>query len=523
MVAMAVQLHACHSYFILCVSRRRRRQTQAAAAIYAVHDRCPVAGPLPAQVHFSERMKHNLRKVKALDHLAVFVVRLHDRLAALLEPQTQQLASRQRLDEGVSCIATTSHAPVAACLRGAAVSAAGSVAAPADVWNLDCDTDDDDNDNSDGTDTARAPANDEPPPRGDGGSRDSGDAAPAALPQCLMSLRLCLSVLENVTFTCKENERELLNARGDGPPAAGGSSAASVRPFVPELVTLLRLLTRHLGVSPGVAGCANCAAGLLMNLTHEHDEGVAAASDAGVLPAASELLWVCVTPAPDDEAPGSGGGPSGSGCDRSKDGRGGASVASKPTRAAMLRRLDVVTVSLGLLINMTSQAPQHREALRRVVLPARMRSGDGHGDGGGAAVGCVPGGVLSLLCGIFNALEEPHTQQRSLAGGRHVVHGSGSPGHLEVTADDLHAGHFEGEAAIVRSYTAMLLGFVVVDSAAARQAAEATLACRGLQPVVAAIQRTLDFYNYTGAITDACRDSLVSLLAGLERQPSVGS
>lgn len=38
------------------------------------------------QVRFAERIKHNLRKVKALDYLAALVAAAHDSLQAVLVP-----------------------------------------------------------------------------------------------------------------------------------------------------------------------------------------------------------------------------------------------------------------------------------------------------------------------------------------------------------------------------------------------------------------------------------------------------
>ena len=62
----------------------------------------------------------------------------------------------------------------------------------------------------------------------------------------------------------------------------------------------------------------------------------------------------------------------------------------------------------------------------------------------------------------------------------------------------------------------MLLGFLVVDSEGAREEACTLLSSGSLKPVTAAIRRCLDFYSYTGAITEECKAALVKLLEALE-------
>jgi hypothetical protein len=68
-----------------------------------------------------------------------------------------------------------------------------------------------------------------------------------------------------------------------------------------------------------------------------------------------------------------------------------------------------------------------------------------------------------------------------------------------------------------QSYSAMLLGFLVVDSEGSRSAAVSWLRSGSLGTVSASIRRCLDFYSYTGAITEDCKDSLVQLLENLSK------
>lgn len=206
----------------------------------------------------------------------------------------------------------------------------------------------------------------------------------------------------------------------------------------------------------------------------------------------------------------------------SQSGAGGS--ASGLSRSGILQHLDIVTVSLGLLINLTSATPPNRALLRQVVLPS-ARVADACVGAACVGSGCVgsvdiapaalcpsppasqprrrartpatcdaapspspapaPAPVpcmVRLLCGIFNTLEQrdegaagggggalasPGSVQADAAG---VAAGAGGPlkgndeDALDVTVDDLTAGHQAGEAAIVGAYAAMLLGFLVGTS-----------------------------------------------------------
>lgn len=67
-----------------------------------------------------------------------------------------------------------------------------------------------------------------------------------------------------------------------------------------------------------------------------------------------------------------------------------------------------------------------------------------------------------------------------------------------------------------QAYSAMLLGFLVVDSEGSRKAACTLLRSGSLTTVTKAIRRCLDFYSYTGAITEECKAALGELLENLE-------
>ena len=205
--------------------------------------------------------------------------------------------------------------------------------------------------------------------------------------------------------------------------------------FVPLLLSLLRLLTPSLGqpqapllppssssASPSAAHpppspssrCLHSCIGVLMNLTHQHAEGVGAAVGAGALSALAELLArACCG----DEV-------------------GGGQSALQPGRPAILRNLDLVTVCFGLLINLTSLYPPNRELLRQTEL-----SGNGSRSSGD---------VVALLCRIFDVISEGVDAPAQGGGSVARSRSDADQGLAEVTAEDLHEGHQDGEAAIVQ-------------------------------------------------------------------------
>ena len=67
----------------------------------------------------------------------------------------------------------------------------------------------------------------------------------------------------------------------------------------------------------------------------------------------------------------------------------------------------------------------------------------------------------------------------------------------------------------LQAYSAMLLGFIVVDSPESQKEACAMLRTGSLQPIAASIRSCLDFYSYTGAITEECKASLIQLLKSM--------
>jgi len=211
----------------------------------------------------------------------------------------------------------------------------------------------------------------------------------------------------------------------------------------------------------------------------------------------------------------------------------------------VLEHVEVISVALGVLINLASTEPtvcSQLTAAQAAPQPAAASAARGSG-----------GGVLSLLCRIIDATAEgvvavaaaapppsagptsPASQNQ--AGGNSSIStppsqqrthrrrqqqqqqqqqqdeppGCGAAPGGGADDADAHA----GEAAIVEAYSAMLIGFLLRGSPRLQQLAAGLLTGGSLQPVVAAIRRCLTFYVTAGAITESTRNKLVQLLTEL--------
>ena len=248
-------------------------------------------------------------------------------------------------------------------------------------------------------------------------------AATAELGRTLGVLQLTLAVLENATFTCVDSEVELLGLQlprefrglgggggGAEPAAAAGDAGAGEVSFVELLVGLVPLLRQHVAPSvqvqlhdcaeggssivpdpgswildpgssvPAAAGpgssriqlgtdssgcaphataaweCVHLAVAVLMNVTHQHEDGISRVAEVGGLEAVGALLRACCLPftyqpltCQPPSAP-------------------AAVAVPRASRASILRHLEVASVCLGLLINLTSMSAANRETLRGLDL-----------------------------------------------------------------------------------------------------------------------------------------------------------
>jgi len=224
--------------------------------------------------------------------------------------------------------------------------------------------------------------------------------------------------------------------------------------------------------------------------------------------------------------------------------------------------VELVSVVLGLLINLLASQPAARTQLAEVQLapaaqqqeqqqqqrPAlrvspRKRKQAETVQGPVAASGSSSV-VLQLLCALFSTAtahlqasdEAPPVspgggaqgaQAAAAAPGAAVgasppqaaaAAGASTPGGVqEVTAADMQRAEGAGAASILQVYAAMLLGFLVADQAPLQAAAAGLLPQGGLGGVLAAIRRCLSFYVNAGAITEASRDTLAAMTRRLEQ------
>ncbi|GLI70161.1 hypothetical protein VaNZ11_014784 [Volvox africanus] len=187
---------------------------------------------------------------------------------------------------------------------------------------------------------------------------------------------------------------------GDGDTVAAAVTAGKGAPFAAVLVDIVRQLTDLIDdgnysdngntaggptgtgvgrggtsappavpVPPSAAAVCQVAAAVLMNLTHEHPDGVQVVAAAGGLQALGDLVWRCCRPQRVSPAPAGQ-------CQH----QAAPALATRYTFQQGLRlqvcldsivsSIDILSVALGLLINMTSQSAANQRALRAVVLMA---------------------------------------------------------------------------------------------------------------------------------------------------------
>ena len=222
----------------------------------------------------------------------------------------------------------------------------------------------------------------------------------------------------------------------------------------------------------------------------------------------------------------------------------------------VLDSMELTSVALGLLINLASSADQYTvQLLQQHKQPSRHKKQPAKA---AAAAGPSPPDLLHLLCAVMSATtsalsadsdtptktglgqtplgqqpEDHHHQQqqffspptgplgRTLRRTSAAAAGGGgggvTPGGVYVTERCLLADKDRGEASIVEVYSGMLLGFMVQASSQAREAASGLLPGGNLGVVVGAVERCLQFYVQTGAITDSSRAKLEGLLKNLQQ------
>eukprot|EP00798_Chlamydomonas_sp_ICE-L_P005561 gene5561-4198_t len=215
-------------------------------------------------------------------------------------------------------------------------------------------------------------------------------------------------------------------------------------------------------------------------------------------------------------------------------------IDSKPQRQVILKHLEVLTVCLGLLINLTSASLPNRHSLAQAVLQIPCAKPDSRTAAGTAT--CPPSDssctVIPLLCGIINAMlskedslalvgqempgSAPAVQGASPMGDQQVEQRGGSrQGHgAIVKRHSGHSGHSGGGSDMAGgdAYSSMLLGFLVQHELPLRSQAASLLAFGSLTTMVSAIERCLAFYVNADAITEQSRAALMELLESLRQE-----
>jgi hypothetical protein len=217
--------------------------------------------------------------------------------------------------------------------------------------------------------------------------------------------------------------------------------------------------------------------------------------------------------------------------------------------------MELTSVALGLLINLASSDTQHTIQLLQQQQTQQQQQQQQQPMGrrqAAAAASPDPPDLLPLLCAVMSAttsaasagmdntpakvqcqhqqhqLQNQQQQQqmfspltgplgRSLRRSSAAGAGDATPGGAYVTEGCLMADKDRGEASIVEVYSGMLLGFMVQASSKAREAASKLLPGGDLRVVVGAVERCLQFYVQTGAITDSSRAKLEGLLKHLQQ------
>lgn len=325
-------------------------------------------------------------------------------------------------------------------------------------------------------------------------------AAPGGPVAAAKQLHVLLLVLENATFTCPENGTvlaELQTGRASSKGAAAkqkqqqsmpgvDAAAAGVqgKAFPAVLVGVAQQLLQGVDQEEPRAAL-HALLSVMMNLIHDNKQGGALLCSAGGMDVAADTYSRLLLPS---------------------------ATSQEALCGAVLKHLELVSVALGVLMNLVSNEPQHSRQL--------AAAGDG---GGGSNGGGRVSSFVHLLCTVMSALGQllQHQQDPDDQPGSRTTAAAAAPGAKVVTSPSAAAealgSNTASEASIVEVYSGILLGFLVRDGGPPlAQAVCALLPGRSLDALTSATGRCLDFYVRTGAITDHTKATLELLLRQLE-------
>lgn len=360
--------------------------------------------------------------------------------------------------------------------------------------------------------------------------------APGGPVAAAQQLHLLLLVLENATFTCPENGAALVDLQVTPGSKSKGSSAKQQpkqqqqqsqsskdqsgtaqqsQPFPAVLVAVAQQLLQGVDQEQSRAAL-HVVLSVLMNLIHGNRAGGALIYSVGGMDVAADIYTTLLQ---------------------------GSAGRHDVLCSAVLQHLDLLSVALGVLINLVSNEPQHS---RKLAAAQPVAAAAAPGDSSGSSTGVCS--FVQLLCTVVSALGQllqQHMDQEDLvdesqqraAAPLHPPPTAGKPSPSGTTAAaaagvlpssgvkvvtsptaaaEALGSDTASEASIVEVYSGMLLGFLVRDGdPALAQAVAAQLPGNSLEPLTSATGRCLDFYVRTGAITEHTRGTLEELLRHL--------
>ncbi|KAF6263679.1 wings apart-like protein regulation of heterochromatin-domain-containing protein [Scenedesmus sp. NREL 46B-D3] len=287
-------------------------------------------------------------------------------------------------------------------------------------------------------------------------------------------LHMLLLVLENATFTCQANGSTLVQLQVAVPAAAGKEEQRQqqegMQMFPAVLVSAAQQLLAHRADLECRQALHVCLS-VLMNLSHQNAEGSAVISEAGGLAAAAATIVQLLGPAGQD--------------------------SHQALCKQVLKHLELLSVALGVLINLVSGEPGNSRRLAGLDPAAAAASAVEHADSDHMDTGphddsqqqqqqegisCE--GLVPLLCTVMTAVggllqqqeEQEATQQQqqqgAAAGGGSITLAPaaggcnllGSPRASESASGSasgpMDGSSAAGEASIIEVYCGMLLGFL---------------------------------------------------------------
>lgn len=342
-------------------------------------------------------------------------------------------------------------------------------------------------------------------PRYCGEFRNESGATPHKRQALLWNLNLCLLVLENATLSCPDAETLVLDMEvpgwGDHPE---GALTEGGQPLVGILLTIVDQLHTQLKseVESEARDCVHSSLAVLMNLTNMRRPAISKILAMGAVATAGRVLVQCC--GGQECLPGSA--------------EGAEQTGQTPiTQEGLLKNMDLLSVALGLLINLVAGSICAEESSSPVG-SAESCQDCGEAPAGGVtpeaccaeSLALVP--YLTQILGVVSVEDNP-PEGPSPAPAILPEEPQTSYGAWEVTEQSMQDQEQVGHMSIVETYTGVLLGFIwQCHSISSRDALSDQLSPAVLQRVQEAVVRCLRFYITTGVLSSSSRGALERLL-----------